>query len=120
MAYVNLSEGYWDKESNNHISTFGIKISECLWTALKMKRSNKGFKCKMCNRKLPPKTRKIGQYYSETICYACVPAFVKLAKEDVAKLTQALDDVEKDAIDNKSKYDSKVFEGYFEHPTEET
>ena len=117
MSIFKFSDVEW-KRVEDEKETYGFKwekISEfkglipCnqFWKDLKLKKSQKGFKCICCDKQLPKGTRCIGNTY-ERICYCCFKEWIDNSNKTLSNIQDYFNDIQKELSENKGMWDREL------------
>ncbi len=117
MPLFEYSKSEWERtgEINKHgfkvakrISIFnGLIPTNEFYKNMKFKKSQKGFKCIVCDKQKVKGTRYIGGSY-DCICYNCVSEWVKNSNETLSNIKEIMEKLKEEVKENKGKWDKEV------------
>lgn len=77
------------------------------WKDLKLKKSQKGFKCICCDKQLPKGTRCIGNTW-ERVCFNCFKEWINNSNKTFSEIQDYFNDILTELNTNKDKWEREL------------
>ena len=85
----------------------GLIPKDEFYKNMKLKKSQGGFKCIICDKKKVKGTRYIGGHY-DSICYNCISEWVNNSNKTLSGIKEIMEKIEEEVKENKEKWDKEV------------
>ncbi len=83
---------------------FGYKLNQNFYKQVYLRKSRESFNCLNCNKKYPPKTKKIQQ----NVCYVCAKLWYENSNAELKKIIGIFETQIKEIDDKKDEWDKEV------------
>ncbi len=117
MSIFNFIENEWERiKDDTHFSGYrwerisdfkGLIPTNQFWKDLKLRKSQRGFKCSCCDKELPKGTKYIGSTY-EKICFCCFTEWIKNSNKTLLNIQERFKEIKEELNTNKDRWEREL------------